>query len=349
MPPTDLRQRRKEVVDELRQNLDVEDYLLNVLGVENLKNPGYEEVICSCPLPWGLHNNNDANPSFALNRNKLVWNCFVCGSGDIVQLTQYSLGVSQVEAFKILGKSLTPQDLSKEAIVNKLEALFQEGGTISKELPSYSDSVIARWEGYSEYLASRGVDEWIQMLMRTGEDARHREKVVVGETETFQTQRRVVIPVFFKDKLRGWQKRKTDDTAEGPKYKNSPGFPKDSVLYGYDSCKHDDLLIVVESPLSALYLRSLEIENVVATFGTSVSDAQINLMKEFDSVYLWLDDDKAGKKRTLQILRGQLKYHSNLYVIPVLGDGVDPGDLSVRELSRSLENKRFYTDLYELL
>jgi DNA primase len=45
-----------------------------------------------------------------------------------------------------------------------------------------------------------------------------------------------------------------------------------------------------------LKLKSLGVHNVTATFGASISDHQIHLLRQFDEICIWMDGDNAGRK-----------------------------------------------------
>jgi hypothetical protein len=51
-----------------------------------------------CPLPWGLHKNGDSTGKFALHREKRVFNCWVCGGGDLLQLAMAMNDMDSEEA-----------------------------------------------------------------------------------------------------------------------------------------------------------------------------------------------------------------------------------------------------------
>ena len=45
-----------------------------------------DEDIGQCPDYWGLHAHGDTTGKFAINREKKVYHCFVCGGGSLLSL-----------------------------------------------------------------------------------------------------------------------------------------------------------------------------------------------------------------------------------------------------------------------
>ena len=102
-----------------------------------------------------------------------------------------------------------------------------------------------------------------------------------------------------------------------PKYKSNSGFPKSDTLYGYDLVDRKEPVVVVESPFSVIKAHALGIPNVVATFGAKVSAAQVDLLKEFRQVYIWMDNDSkspAGRIAERRLVRS-LHRHTSISVV----------------------------------
>ena len=125
-------------------------------------------------------------------------------------------------------------------------------------------------------------------------------------------------------------------TANGkkkvPKYINTPDFPKINTLWGYDFMKQHvsedgiSSVIVVESPMSVLKLKSLGFHRAVATFG-QFSREQAMLLIAMERVYYWPDNDPAGWKNAHTVM-DVLKPYTDLRIVPVLPqEKGDPGDL----------------------
>jgi DNA primase len=125
-------------------------------------------------------------------------------------------------------------------------------------------------------------------------------------------------------------------TDETPKYLNSsegPLYQKGHLLYGlYQARKaiaDADEVVVVEGYTDVLAMVQAGAANVVASMGTALTDAQINLMMRFTSnVTFMFDADRAGTEAMLR--SGELaRGHGLRPMTAVLPVGRDPADVAV--------------------
>lgn len=305
--------------------LDGYNVLVNIIGAQNIT-PSGEEIIHSCPLPFGNHRNGDTNPSASLNSSTLLFNCFTCGGGDIVWLVSNVLGISRGEAYALLrGESDGTRLVPTEEFVDRLKDVFSKEQVKSEDIPVYSDTIINRWVQPCSYLTDRGISEQVQLEMRTGIDRDRIEVAKLATGEQPSKVDRVVLPHFMNGKLIGWVARKIQDVDGLPKYRNSKGFPRGAWLYNMDSAKQYDHVYVVESPMSVLVLKSRGIDNVVATFGAKVEAKQIQLLRQFSNVTVYMDGDEAGRKSVGNLVN-ELSSYVKLRVINT-PDGQDPATL----------------------
>jgi hypothetical protein len=274
--------------------------VLDYYGAENQRTEtnkdGTTEVIHSCLIDRvePHHANGDQNPSAACNLEKKLYTCYVWWSGDLFHLIQKLEGKESLDGIvPIVGEFLGEAAVGSDDFVIELEHLFAatKGGAYSAELPQYSDRILAPWAWVHPYLAERGIDRDTASRLHIGWDER---------------TNRITIPHFWQGHLVGWQLRAIPDrpgqwpgTRDGgiPKYKSNSGFPKSETLYGYDQAQRDAAgsgrVIVVESPFSVIKAAALHVAGygVVATFGAKVSATQIDLLKDFKRVYVWMDND----------------------------------------------------------
>jgi DNA primase len=292
------------------EGLDAYDVLVNVIGAKNIIMSG-EELIHSCPLPFGNHKNGDSNPSASLNRETLLFNCFTCGGGSIIWLVQNCMGVTRDESLSILKKEITGLKLvSQDEFVSKLEKTFNNDKIKTDEIHYYSENILKRWQGESDYLTARGVSIRVQQQMRTGTETGRLEIARVSGREEMVPVDRVVIPHFIKGRLVGWVARRLHDMDGVPKYRNSKGFPRGAWLYNLDDARSCKEIYVVESPMSVLVLKSRGINNVVATFGAKVDNNQMELLRNFSHVITFMDGDTAGRLATNHLVESLSRYTS---------------------------------------
>jgi len=305
--------------------LDGYNVLVNIIGAQNIS-PSGEELIHSCPLPFGNHRNGDTNPSASLNTSTLLFNCFTCGGGDVTWLVSNVLGITRGEAYALLrGESDGTRLVPTEQFVDRLKDVFSREQVKPEDIPVYSDTIIQRWIQPCNYLTERGISEQVQLEMRTGIDRDRIEVAKLAGSECSVRVDRVVLPHFMNGKLIGWVARKIQDTDGLPKYRNSKGFPRGAWLYNMDSARQYDHVYVVESPMSVLVMKSRGIDNVVATFGAKVEAKQVQLLRQFSSVTIYMDGDTAGRKSARSLV-SELSSYVKVRVIDT-PDGHDPATL----------------------
>jgi hypothetical protein len=319
--------------DLVGRGFDGEAFLRDVVGAQNI-HPDGDEIRHSCPLPFGMHPNGDQNPSASFNKRKLVFNCFACGGMGVVEFVQTVHDCSEDDAIRLIQRFATPGEIEgvydPASVIADIRARFAEEEWVKPQIPTFSERIVNRWKCYSAYLDERGVTREVQKEMRTGVDLGNKDKV----GSVWLEQPRVVIPHFWKGQLVGWSKRKILASQFDPKYKHSPGFPKSLTLYGLDQTDTDEPLVVVESPLSVLRMKSEGFTNCVATFGAAVKEDQARELRAFDRVTIAFDGDSAGAQGAAKLTE-MIKGHCYTKVA-WLSPGTDPGDLDREALDAVL-------------
>jgi DNA primase len=286
----------KDLINDLAGSLDAASLLQDLCGVSEMYETG-DEIIHSCRLPFGMHKNGDQSPSASLNKKTLLFNCFTCGGGSVFWLVENILDVTFNQAVARINEYSTGTAIEYEKFVDRMKENFSKGKPDGKiDIPVYSETILSQWIQETEYMDSRGISREVQREMKTGLRDCFEEWVRDGDSFQKLSISRIIIPNFFNGELVGWQGRKLSEDPRLPKYKNSKNFPKAWTLYNYDNLDPNEELVVVESPMSVLKLKSLGIHNVVSTFGASISDYQIHLMKKFQDICIWMDGDAAGRK-----------------------------------------------------
>jgi len=142
-------------------------------------------------------------------------------------------------------------------------------------------------------------------------------------------QHRIVIPVYHKGKMVGWQGRYPDDldwkARRIPKYYNWVHFSKSQYVYNYDSASQYKVVVIVEG-VADVWSGGPQFG---AIFGASASAAQLSLLGELGRegrLVLMLDGNEAGRKGMSQEKLAQLEVYLPGRVVPIwLPEGVDPG------------------------
>jgi len=188
------------------------------------------------------------------------------------------------------------------------------------------------------------------------------DKYDVGDSQvtdiTHPMYHRAVVPVYDKNGGRVigvtgrslWPKcskcqRWHDNTLPCPtpdnscKWRHSKGFAAEQHLYNYwfakDSIRKSKTIIVVEGPGDVWRLVEAGIKNVVALFGTSLTDPQQVLLESSGamSVILLLDDDAAGAKATPDIVEA---LHRSFRISTPKLASKDIGEMSVEVVNKTI-------------
>lgn len=318
--------------------------LLSEFGVTHVRRTDRGELIHSCCLPFGGHKNGDRNPSASLNFRKLTYRCLGCGSGGgLLWFIAVCRGEDGLQARHWLethtGTGQQVMDLSK--LLQLLNGLFDHATEEIQQIPQFSSSVLTpwTWNNFHPYLTvglpeldfvGRGIPEDTLRHFKVG----YADEYPMGfyEDRTPRpSQERIVIPLWWEDKLVGWQARRLNPQDE-PKYKNSQDFPRDRVLYNY---RPGESMILVESPMSVLRHWHNH-PGLVATFGAAVSPKQMSLLARASDLTVWMDNDKAGWDGTRLVIES-LSRSVPIFVVdsPYDADPADLDDETVTELIAS--------------
>jgi hypothetical protein len=310
--------------------------LLDEFGARNVRRPNDDgEIIHSCCIPNSGHRNGDRNPSASFNFKTLTYNCLGCGSqGGLLWFIGVCRNLDSDEArvwlSKQSGLGRTAMDLSD--LLSYLTNLYQREER-REQIPKFDATMLDPWLGWDfphPYLTESGIIPGTKIWGR-GIDRATIEHFRVGYAdEYFDGTERIIIPVFWRGSLVGWQARCLPGYDGSDKYRNSPDFPRDQVLYNEPLSR--DVGIVVESPMSVLRHYHHK-PNMVATLGAKVGKRQIGaLTAGYTKVILWFDNDEAGWKATHTVAQACQRHIRTLVVESPWA--ADPADLPDEEVER---------------
>ena len=280
---------------EFVKDLDI-DAFENAIGFEPMGQNSNGENYGQCPDPWGLHKHGDRTGKFSINRNKKVFNCFVCGGGTLVSLAMAIRDCTEDDAVdwmrQFISKSQQTNEGFYEEINNILNIVKQRQE--QESLPWFNDNVLLKWqEDDHSWFSERGITDDVRKEYRVGVNTNAVRKNSKGEF----TSTTIVLPHFWNDKLVGWQDRWMGDRPSWvPKYTNTNDFPKRTTIFGFDKIKDAvGPIVVVESVPTVLFLASLGIP-AVATFGANVSNEQLVILRAIQNgIILAPDEGQAGE------------------------------------------------------
>jgi DNA primase len=345
----------RETIDEVKNRIDIVDVISDFV---TLKRSGQNYKALS---PF----NNEKTASFFVVPAKGIFKDFSSGKGgDAITFVMEHEGMSYLEAIRFLAKKygveIKEEAGSAEAREQQSEReglyilmnfakdyyrhnLFEseEGKGIGLSYfheRGFHDRTIQKFElGYALEGWSHLMDEAIrknynkELLEKTG--------LVVKNEEGRMYDRfrgRVIFPVHnLSGKVIAFGARMMGKEKNQPKYINSPEtdiYRKSQVLYGLyhakNAIRQHDACYLVEGYTDVLSMHQAEVENVVASSGTALTEDQIKLIRRFtENVTVLFDGDTAGIKAALRGIDLILKGGLNVRVV-LLPDGEDPDSYS---------------------
>ena len=327
----------KHLYREYLRRLDAQA-VLDHYGAENATetrgSDGTIEVVHSCLLDREEphHSHGDQKPSASCNLEKKVYNCFGYWGGTLLHLMMKMEHKGDLRGIvPMLTNFLGESTLTQDQFRDELYKLFDIGGLYTIDLPSYSDRILLPWAKSHPYLREvRGISVEASTKLRIGYDP---------------VDNRITFPVFWEGKLVGWQKRAIPRSPgkwpgtdpDWPKYRSSSGFPKKETFYNFPDQR--ERVLVVESPFSVAKAVSLGLSvPTIASFGASFSDRQLDLLKDFREVTVWMDDGNAGEMAERRLVR-KLHTHSKVYAVqPDIGKDLADYD-TLEEVEAKIEDR----------
>lgn len=368
----------RETIDKIMDAARIEEVVGDFV---HLKKRG-TSLIGNCPF------HGEKTPSFHVSVSKGIYKCFGCGKGgDSVRFIMDHEKYSYPEALKFLANKYnieveetvdSHQDVEAQNARESLYIVSQFAANFFEEQLWNNDE--GRAIGLS-YFKERGFREDIIKKFNLGYspdvwDALTLDALKHKHTEEFlektglsirndkgklydRFRGRVMFPIHnFTGRVIGFGGRTLKTDKNVPKYVNSPEsdiYHKSNVLYGLFHAKKairdQDNCYLVEGYADVLSVHQANIENVVASSGTSLTIEQIRLIGRFtQNITILYDGDAAGIKASLRGLDMILEEGLNVKVVS-FPDGDDPDSymhkVGAGEFKAYVETKRQDFILYK--
>lgn len=294
--------------------------VLTRLNIEPVNSRG-SEILALCPGHKEVTGKEDRTPSWWINSETGAHICFSCGfKGSLWSLIATVQGLKDANGLLDYADAKDWLYLSFDNLMLGSQEEEQEE-SIFKEVSSLGESRLALFTLPPENaLKARGF---------TVEAAEQYELL-------WDTQHSNWISVIrdpHSNKLLGWQEKGFSRRY----FRNYPqGVEKSTTLFGFNQYK-GGRMIVVESPLDVVRLASVGISGGVSTYGSMISNTQINLIKEADEIVFALDNDESGITSSKKML--DLNFES-WYFNYAHTDMKDIGAMSKSEILTGLSNAK---------
>lgn len=299
---------------------DIEKALLR-LGIDSTERRS--ELFAACPMHKYRVGKEDANPSWSINSETGAHHCFSCGyKGNLLTLISDLLEYGDLEKAKQWLRSNVEVDW--ELLSKQLDEARKTYIHLPKLVPM-SEARLAIFKDVPEW-AAKDRDLTVEACNLYG----------VRWRESDSTW---VLPIRSVDhkKLLGWQEK---GHISRRFFNRPPGIPKSKTLFGLDIWEPGQM-IVVESPLDAVKLKSLGISGGVATCGAIVSADQIEIMRRAETLVIAMDNDPAGIKASNFLLDSFRKLGIECWFFNYGdSDKKDIGDLTLDQIDWGLENAK---------
>lgn len=308
---------------------------------------------------------NEKTPSFFVVPSKGIFKDFSSGKGgDAFSFVMEHEGLTYVEAIRYLAKKYGVEikedkasedfkaeqsereglyilmnfakEYYKELLLNHEEgrsvglSYFRERGFNDRTLQKFElGYALNAWESFTGEAIRKGYNK--ELLEKTG--------LIVKKDDGSSYDRfrgRVIFPVHnISGKVIAFGARMLGKEKNQPKYINSPEtdiYHKSNVLYGLyqakNAIRNHDNCFLVEGYTDVISLHQADVENVVASSGTALTEDQIKLIRRFtENVTVLFDGDAAGIKAALRGIDLILKGGLNVRVV-LFPDNEDPDSYS---------------------
>ena len=339
-----------KVIQEIKDRLDI----VEVVGdFVSLKKSGSSYKALS---PF----TTEKTPSFFVSPSKQIFKCFSTGKGgDAIEFLKEVDSMTYIEAIKYLGEKYGVEinesesnyvvNTEKESlliVLNKTKEFFKENLNTSdgKSIAiSYFDHRNISKEMVEKFELGYSLDKWDSLynhlIKNQFEDNQIINAGLILENNNKKYDRfrnRIIFPIHnLSGKVIAFGARIIKDEKNQPKYINSPEtslYIKSKVLYGLYQSKNnirkEDTCYLVEGYTDVISLFQIEINNVVSSSGTSLTNEQIKLISRYTkNITILFDGDKAGIDASLRGMDLILENDMNVKIVS-FPEGEDPDSYS---------------------
>lgn len=309
----------EELIDEIRSSNDIVDIISQYVI---LKRSG-RNFFGLCPF------HKEKTPSFSVSPDKQIFHCFGCGAGgNVIHFISKIENVDFKESLEILADraGIKLPTLENNVDSKRLE-LKEKVYEINKLVAMYYHETLYKPQAKpaQEYVKKRKLDnkalkefcigyaENANVLYKLLKEKGFTEEEILasdlvikkGNSYVDRFKNRLIFPIQdIRNRFIAFGGRVLDNSL--PKYINSPEnivYSKARNLYGLNVAKNTKTrkLIIVEGYMDTVSLHQRGIDNVVASCGTALTEAQGRLLRKYaEKVIISYDSDSAGQAATLR-------------------------------------------------
>ncbi len=286
----------------------IQDLLAEISGGASDTKEIHGWVSTHCPLaPWTHEKGTDRNMSFGVKIKEdgaSIYNCFTCKSKGTLPMLLDRLSYYSGEDYSGLSSDVLDDELLGAPPPSwerrsRSTKLLKLGAPVSDEFLDIFELALGH-----EYLKFREV----------GDDTVSDLGICVDPDD--KGQERILFPVYSVDsKFYGYHGRAVEDGVD-PKSRDYFGLPKRALLMGADliNPRKDKFVALVEGPMDFVRLYIYDVPAVAALHST-LTQEQASILKGLGlPIYVFFDDDKAGKEG-VEVVKKMLVKHVPVFTV----------------------------------
>jgi hypothetical protein len=319
------------------------DRILSALGIVVAEKSG-SELVALCPGHLARTGAEDRHPSWSINTCSGLHSCWSCGfSGGLLGLVcevrgyflPWAVGDERPYNFGEAKLWLaTLGQIDPEALTRHMVEAAEHLHNLPKPVPMSEARLAVFFDPPDWALTARRINSLSAKTYGVCWDEKRGNWITP-------------IRDAISHKLLGWQE-KGEDTRHFRNF--PPGVAKGSTLFGIDGLRNwcgRMTLVVVESPLDAVRIHAAGLPTghwAVATYGATVSKAQVALLQQADRVIVAMDNprmDTAGRLASQQLLEAARSDGIDMRFFAYPDDiAKDPGELGDDQVLAGLEHSK---------
>ncbi|MHA0315654.1 DNA primase [Mesomycoplasma ovipneumoniae] len=345
---------KQQMLAHILKNTDIYGLISQAI---QLSPNGRNTFVGLCPF------HEDTNPSLSVSISKQIFKCFSCQKGgNIVSFVMLWKNLNFFQAVEYLNKeynlnlelanNLAPVKVYSEIELQALRAFENSVSLYLLELLTITSRAKKSPKNRQEleiynFINSRGLSREIIEKFKIGFAPSSFLKPRLVDSKLFDEetlkdysllnqqgfdffQNRIVFPIEnLEGKVVGFSGRCLPNTKCEPKYLNSPSsklFSKSEIFYNYKNAIADNPkeIFITEGFFDVIAFYKVNIKNVIALMGTSLTKKHCELLNNF-TVVIALDGDRAGLEATLKSALILSQNRIKTYIISGF-DGKDPDE-----------------------
>lgn len=338
----------EELIDDIKNSNDIVDIISQYVI---LKRSG-RNFFGLCPF------HKEKTPSFSVSPDKQIFHCFGCGAGgNVIHFISKIENVDFKESLEILAERAGIELPTLEGGADsKKQFLKEKVYEINKEAAMYYHEMLYKdiSKPAQEYVKKRKLDnktlkdysigyapansnlyKFLKQKGFTDEEILASDLVnKYNNNFVDRFRNRLIFPIQdVRNRYIAFGGRVLDNSL--PKYINSPEnivYSKARNLYGLNVAKKAKLekLIIVEGYMDVVSLHQRGIENVVASCGTALTEAQGRLLRKYaEKIIISYDSDGAGQAATLRGLEILTNLGCDIRILQMEG-AKDPDEFVIK-------------------